>query len=145
VSDGMKLDTIDATDLAARVQQATATAQVSNGTPFGVVVQIVLAPDSIGSNVDIFALPGRVTLDSVVMKAPAVDVNGLVTTPTTDSVTVSISGTNSKVLFGRKFSVGARIRLLPGTGGNGRGALRTTDRLIVNARAAVDVKSGGGS
>jgi hypothetical protein len=145
VSDGLKLDTVDASDLSTRVEQATATAKVANGTPFGVVVQIVLAEDSIAPNVDIFTLPGRVTLDSVVMKAPAVDVNGLVSAPTSDSVTVSISGANSKVLFGRKFSVGARIRLLPGTGGNGRGALRTTDRLVVNARAEVDVKSGGGS
>ena len=143
VAPGLKIDLGDAQDFTDRIQQATMSAVVSNATPFGVVVQLVLVQDSVAPSVDLFTFPGRVTLDSVVVRAPTVDANGVVTAATSDSVTVGISGTNARVLFHDRFSVGARIRLLPGTGGNGRGAIRTTDRIIVNARAQVDVKAGG--
>ncbi|MBI4502204.1 MAG: hypothetical protein HY700_13715 [Gemmatimonadetes bacterium] len=145
VTDGLDMDSSDANELTTRIVQATAGAKVTNATPFGVVVQLVLVKDSVAPSVDLFTVPGRVTLDSVVLRAPAVDANGLVTAPVSDSVSVSISGTNARLLFNKKFTVGARIRLLPGTGGGGRGALRGTDRIIVSSKAQVDVKAGGGT
>ena len=106
---------------------------------------MALVKDSVGPSVDIFALPGRVLLDSVILAAPTVNASGLVTTPVIDSVSLSITGTNARLLFNKKFSVGARIRLLPGTGGGGRGAIRPTDRIFISSKALVDVKSGGGT
>ena len=69
VTDGLKQNDADATDLAGRVQQAVATAKVANGTPFGVVVQIVLAPDCDRAQRRHF-LPAGAPLDSVVMNLP---------------------------------------------------------------------------
>jgi hypothetical protein len=142
-ADGLNVDSTKANDLTNRIIQAIAAAHVTNATAFGVVVKLALVTDSVGPSVDIFSLPGRVLLDSVVLRAPTVGANGLVTAPVTDSISVSITGTNARLFFNRKFSVGAKIRLLPGTGGNGRGALRPTDRIFVTANAEVDVKSGG--
>jgi hypothetical protein len=144
-TDGLNVDSVRANDLTSRIVQATAGARVTNATPFGMVVQLALVTDSVGPNVDVFALPGRVLLDSVVLPAPTVDANGLATTPAIDSVSVSITGANARLLFNKKFSVGAHIRLLPGTGAAGRGAVRPTDRIFISSKALVDVKSGSGS
>jgi hypothetical protein len=74
-----------------------------------------------------------------------VNASGVVQTATTDSISVGISGTDARLLLGKKFSAAVRIRLLPGTGAAGRGALRPQDRVFVNASARVDVTTGGGS
>ncbi len=153
VTDGMDIKDADADELASRLDKATASARITNGTPFGVTVQIALARDSLASTVDVFTLPActgtpgtgcRVTLDSVVLRPSTVNAAGQVVTPATDSVAVSLTGANSRVLFGKKITAGIRIRLLPGTGGGGRGAIRPADQLIVNAKAVVDIKAGGG-
>jgi hypothetical protein len=143
--DGMDLDAKDADDIASRIIQASAMAKVTNSTPFGVVAQLVLAPDSVPVSVNIFTLVSRVTLDSVVLRAPAVSASGVVTAPVTDSVSVTLTGAQARLFFNRKFSAGIRIRLLPGTGGGGRGAIRTTDNVVVGAKAQIQVRSGGGS
>jgi hypothetical protein len=143
IAEGINMDSVDAANVSNRVQLAKATAHVRNSTPFGLVVQIALAKDSVPANVDVFTLPNRVTLDSVVLRPPTVNASGIVVTPTSDSVSVSMTGTNARVLFGRKFTAAIRIRLLPGTGGNGRGALRPQDRVFVAAKAELDIKSGG--
>src|SRR6185436_4551562 len=70
--DGMDLSAKDGDDLASRILQASATARVTNSTPFGVTAQVVLAPDSVPTTVDIFTLPTRVSLDSVVLRPPTV-------------------------------------------------------------------------
>ena len=139
---GLDLDSANATDLTSHIVQAVAGATITNATPFGVVVQIALIKDSVDANLDIFSQPGAVLLDSVVLNAPNVDANGVVITPVTDSISVSISGANARLLFNKKFSAEAKIRLLPGTGGGGRGALRATDKLFVSSKAEVDVKGG---
>jgi hypothetical protein len=84
-------------------------------------------------------------LDSVVVPPPTVNALGQVITPSADSVTVSLTGSNARVLLGRKLSFGIRIRLLPGTGGGGRGAIRPADQVVVSGRAGVTVRFGGGS
>ncbi|MBI4420019.1 MAG: hypothetical protein HY560_04270 [Gemmatimonadetes bacterium] len=150
---GLDLSPADADQLASHVVTALTGARVTNNTPFGVVVNMAVVKDSVGPSVDIFALPVctgaptsgcRVSLDSVRLSAPTVSATGIVTTPTSDSVSVSISGANARALFGRNFTAGVRIRLLPGTGGNGRGAIRPSDGVAVRAGAAVDVRIGGG-
>jgi hypothetical protein len=124
---------------------ARATAHVRNSTPFGVVAQLALAKDSVPGTIDVFTLPNRVTLDSVVLRAPTVDASGFVVTPTSDSVSLSISGFNTQVLFGKRFTAALRIRLVPGAGGGGRGALRPEDHVFVTAKAQIDVQSGSGT
>jgi len=145
IAQGVDLDSADAANISDRVLLAKASARVRNSTPFGVVVQIALVKDSVPAGVDVFTLPTRITLDSVVLRPPTVDVNGFVVTPTSDSVSLSISGTNARVLFGKKFTAALRVRLVPGAGGSGRGAIRPQDRVFVTAKAAVDVKGGTGS
>jgi hypothetical protein len=147
IGNGLDLSTDDADDVAAHLSQASVSATVTNSTPFGVVAQLVLAKDSLAPTVDIFTLATRVTLDSVVLPAPAVNASGVVVTPTTATASLVLSGANARLLFNKKFTAGIRIRLLPGTGGSppGRGAISTTDRVIFNAKAQVQLTSGGRS
>jgi hypothetical protein len=153
VVDGADLDPDDADEFASRLVRAQAGALVTNGTPFGITVNLALTTDSLATNANVFALPlcagqpgsgCRVSLDSVMLPQSTVNAQGQVVARATDSVSVSLTGTQARVLFGRKVSLGIRIRLLPGTGGGGRGALRHEDRVVIAGRAGLDVQLGGG-
>jgi hypothetical protein len=71
-----------------------------------------------------------------------VNAQGLVTTPVTDTATASITGTQSRVLLGKKLTAAVRMTLLPSASGT-RGAIRTTDKVIVRASGSVQLTSGG--
>jgi hypothetical protein len=72
-----------------------------------------------------------------------VDALGIPQGSTADSVALTITGQQSRVLFGSFFTAGIRVRLLAGTGGGGRGAIRTGDRIIIGAAALIRIKRGG--
>lgn len=151
--DGADFSDQDAGQIAQRVVTAAATAVVQNGMPFGVRVRIaVIVPpvadafaDSIPPAVtadSIFRTTGRVELGPVSLAAAPVDAQGRVTTPVVDAATVSITGTQSRVLLGRKFWAAVRVTLLP-SGSSTSGAVRTTDKVIIRARGSVQVRTGG--
>ncbi|MBI2403141.1 MAG: hypothetical protein HYV20_10490 [Gemmatimonadetes bacterium] len=151
--DGADLGDQDADQIAQRVETASATAIVQNGTPFGVQVRIALVRPT-GPNADADTVPtavtadsicrstGRVELGPVSLAAATVDAQGRVTTPVLDTATVSITGTQSRVLLGKKFWAAVRVTLLP-SGTNTRGAIRTTDQVIIRASGSVRIRTGG--
>ncbi len=145
VTDGADLAAQDANQIATRVDTASATAIVQNGTPFGVQVRIAMVPDSLPSNVtadSIFRMSNRVELGPVSLAAGTVDAQGRVTAAVQDTATVSITGTQSRVLLGKKLTAAVRMTLLP-SATNTRGAIRTTDKVIIRASGSVQLKSGG--
>ncbi|GIW53008.1 MAG: hypothetical protein KatS3mg081_2363 [Gemmatimonadales bacterium] len=146
VQEGLDFDPKDADQIANRVDSATARSVVVNRTPFGVRVFVALVPDSLPGTVkadSIFRRTDRVELAPVELKPAQVDAQGRVTQPVTDTVSVSISGQQSRVLFGKHFTAGIRIVLLPGNAAGGRGAIRPEDHVILNASARVRIKTGG--
>jgi hypothetical protein len=145
LNDGADLKDQDANQIATKVDSASATAIVSNGTPFGVRVRIALVPDSQPPNVtadSIFLMTNRVELGPVSVRAGSVNAQGQVTAPVFDTATVSMSGAQSRVLLGKKFTAAIKATLLP-SGSNTRGAIRPTDKVIIRARGAVRLKLGG--
>ncbi len=145
VTDGADLGTQDADQVATRVYTAAATAIVQNGTPFGVQVRIAMVPDSLPASVtadSIFKMSNRVELGPVSVAAAAVDDSGRVTSPVLDTATVSIAGTQSRVLLGKKLTAAIRVTLTP-SATNTRGAIRATDKVIIRASGSVQLKSGG--
>ena len=143
VSDGIDLDSADADDLASRVVGVGGTARAENFTPFGLEVTVAIAPDSLADSVDVFVQPNAIFLDTIALSAPTVDALGIRQGTTTDSVAVTITGQESRVLFGTFFTAGIRIRLLAGTGGDGRGAIRTDDKIVIGAAAVIRIRRGG--
>jgi hypothetical protein len=151
-ADGADLELQHANQIATRVDTASATAIVQNGTPFGVEVRIAIVSDStllvngkVKSTVtadSLFKRSDRVELGPVSLAAATVNAQGLVTAPVTDTASVSLTGTQSRVLLGKKIVAGVRVKLLPSTGGT-RGAIRTTDKVIIRASGSVQLKSGG--
>lgn len=139
--DGADLAASDANDIAARILNGGVAASVTNGTPFGLTVNVAFVDGIKDSTVDIFNTPGHVTLDSVTLAASAVDGQGRVTTPAADSVNLTMSGAQARPLLGRNFTVGVRIRLTPPAGG--RGAIRPSDQVRIFVRALLDVQGGG--
>ena len=97
-------------------------ADIMNDTPFGVEIDVALAPDSLDDSVDIFALPNVIRLNRVTLAAPDVDGAGIPLAPVSDQVSLGISGSDSEVVLGDIFTAGIRITLVPGNGGGGRGA-----------------------
>jgi hypothetical protein len=63
------IDSADADDIADRLVSAVALVAAENTTPWGATIQIALAPDSLGDNVDVFALPNAVLLNAVSLDA----------------------------------------------------------------------------
>jgi len=143
LTDGAGLDSTDT--FGQHVDTAVATAIVRNGTPFGVQVRIALVGHSLPSSVSadsIFKRTDRVELNPASLAAAAVDAQGLVTTPVTDTASVGMAGAQSHVLLGEKVTAAIRMTLLP-SGTNPRGAIRTTDRVFIHASGLVRLKSGG--
>ena len=143
ISDGVDLDSAEVEDIVDRIVSVGGVARVENFTAFGVEVRAAFAPDSLADSVDVFVQPGGFALAPIVVSGPAVDANGVPTGSTTDSVAVSITSQEARVLLGDFFTAGLRIRLLPGTGGGGRGVIRPNDMIVVSAGLTILVRRGG--
>jgi hypothetical protein len=141
---GLGLNPTDADQIAQRLLEATAFLAVTNGTPFAVDVDVAVSPGGLG-NADIFSRSDAVHLAPVSLAAPVVDGSGVVTTPAYDTAQVTLTGTQTKVFFGDSATAGIRIHITPPAGSGGRGAIRSTDRVYVDAHAEATVQSGGGS
>jgi hypothetical protein len=141
---GADLGTADSASLVNRLASAAAVTDVVNGTPFAMTVDIAIVGDSVPSTTDVFTLPGRVNLGPLAVAGSPVDAAGRVTTPAASSQTVALTGHDTRPLLGRKFTTGIRIRLRPPPGGTGRGALRTTDQMLVKSHATIVLNAGGG-
>jgi hypothetical protein len=136
------LGSADADDLADRLVSAVALVAVENTTPFAATVQIALAPDSLGENVDVFSLPNAVLLNAVALDAPAVNASGISTGSTADTVALTITGDDSRVLLDSLYTAALRVQMLPGSGGGGRGAVRVGDQVTVDASVEVTIRRG---
>ncbi len=141
---GLGLNPTDADQIAQRLLEATAFLAVTNGTPFAVDVDVAVSPGALGS-ADIFSRSDAVHLSPVSLAAPPVDASGVVTTPAHDTAQVTLTGTQTKVFFGDSVTAGIRIHITPPAGSGGRGAIRSTDRVYVDAHAEATVQSGGGA
>jgi hypothetical protein len=143
VGDGLELDDEDADQLVDRLDTAAVVTTAVNATPFGVEIDIAIVGDSLGDDVDIFNYPGAILLSTIYLDEPTVDANGIVTTPSTSTPTIQLTGEQTRELLGLKFTAGIRARMLPGTGGGGRGAIRATDEISLTTSARIVLRSGG--
>ena len=145
VSAGVGLDFAEVEDMVDRIVSVGGVARVENFTAFGVEVVAVFAPGSVAdSNVFVQLVQlGGFALAPIVVSGPAVDANGVPTGSTVDSVGVSIIPQEVRVLLGDSLTAGVRIRLLPGTGGGGRGVIRPNDMIVVSAGLTILVRRGG--
>jgi len=141
---GIDLDSADADDIAARILTASLEAEVVNGTPFGVELDIALAPDSLGSSVDVFTQPGAILLNRVTVNAAPTGAGGLPSGVTTDSISLGLSGTQTRVVLTRVFTAGMRMRLLPRSGGGTRGAIPPNAGVGITASVLVRIRQGSG-
>jgi len=139
VQDGLKIDSAQRDNLAERLDTASVILNVENGTPFAVQAVVAVVADSVEG--DIASMPGSVVLDTISIGAPAVDADGFVVAPATSTVTVSLTGDQARVFFDSLFTAGVTVILKPPTGG--RGAIRGTDEVRVDASAQVKVRTGG--
>jgi hypothetical protein len=106
---------------------------------------VAFAPDSLADTVDVFTQPGLggFQLTPITVSAPAVNAMGIPQGSAIDSVDVSITAQEARVVLGDKITAGIRLRLLPGTGGNGRGAMRPNDQIVVSAAVNISIERGG--
>ena len=120
------------------MDSASATLRVTNATPFGLELEIDLVADSVA---DAFAEPNRVSLSSVSVSPALVNGLGRVTEASRDTVFLGLTGEAVRPFLGEWFTAGVRITLTPPAGG--RGAIRTTDLVIVDVSAAMHLRVGG--
>lgn len=142
-SDGAELDDDDADQLIERLDSAGVVTEMVNHTPFGVEIDIAFVEDSLGEDVDVFTQPNAVVLSTISLAAPTVDAQGVVTVASSSTVPILLTGTQARQLLGLKFSAGLRIRLLPGNGAAGRGAIQATDELSLESRVRIVLRAGG--
>jgi hypothetical protein len=140
--DGADLEADDASSLAERVVSAGVSAAAINSSAFGAQIQLALVPDSVGEEVDLFARPDAVILDLVSLASPSVNAQGLPLTSVSDTVSVSLTGTEAEVVLGRIFTAGIRVTLAPGAGGGGRAAVRPGDGVALDAVLHLQIRRG---
>ena len=143
VTNGVGLDTAEINDIEARLVSVGGIARVENFTAFGVQVTVAFAPDSLDPAVDVFTQPGGFQLTPITVSGPAVDAAGIPLGSAVDSVEISITPAEARVLLGPRITAGIRIQLLPGAGGSGRGVIRPGDKIAVNAAATILIERGG--
>jgi hypothetical protein len=143
-TDGADLKASDSATVIERLIAATAITDVVNGTPFGATVDVAIVRDSVAETVDLFAAPGRVQLGPITVAGSPVDASGRVTTPASSSQSLSLTPADLPPLLGKRFTTQIRIRLRPPPGGGLRGAVRTSDQVIVHSHAAISAHAGGG-
>jgi hypothetical protein len=137
--EGLDLDDPNANDIQARIDSAGALLRVTNSTAFGLQLDIVLVADSVA---DAFSQPNGVPLTSINVSPGTVDANGRVTEASRDTVFVGLTGETVRPFLGEWFTAGVLLTLTPAAGG--RGAIRTTDHVIVDATAVMHLRVGGG-
>lgn len=142
IVDGISLDDDDADDLSDRLVLAEATTSADNVTPFGLEISIALAPDSVDPDTDVFALPNAVLLQPILIGAPPVDAGGTAMGVETDTLVVSLSGSDTRVLFNDVYTAAVRFRLLPGAGSGGRGRVRVVDEIRLGGSVRVQIRRG---
>ncbi len=125
--EGLDLDDPNANDI------------LTNSTAFGLQLDIVLVADSVA---DAFSQPNGVPLTSINVSPGTVDANGRVTEASRDTVFVGLTGETVRPFLGEWFTAGVLLTLTPAAGG--RGAIRTTDHVIVDATAVMHLRVGGG-
>ncbi len=143
VTSGVGLDTAEIDDIVDRIVSIGGVARVENFTAFGIEVTAAFAPDSLDPAVDVFTQPGGFQLTPITVSAPVVDSLGIPQGSAIDSVGVSITAQEARMLLGDMFTGGIRLRLLPGTGGSGRGAMRPGDKIVVSAAVNISIERGG--
>ncbi len=143
VTSGVGLDTAEIDDIQNRIVSIGGVARVENFTAFGIEVTTAFVPDSLGTAVDVFTQPGGFQLTPIAVSAPAVETLGIPQGSAIDSVEVSITPLEARVLLGNKITAGIRLRLLPSTGGSGRGAMRPGDQIVVSAAVNLSIERGG--
>ncbi len=143
-TDGADLKTSDSATVMERLIAATAITDVVNGTPFGATVDVAIVRDSVAETVDLFAAPGRVQLGPITVAGSPVDASGRVTIPASSSQSLSLTPADLPPLLGKRFTTQIRIRLRPPPGGGLRGAVRTSDQVIVRSHASIQAHAGGG-
>lgn len=141
VFDGVGLDEADARQIEERVVAASVFSRVVNGSAFAVEVDIGFVGGDLG-DADVFGQADAIVLAPVAVGAPVVDAQGRVVEPTSDSVTIALTGSEIGVLLRGVVTATARVRILPSDGTAGRGAIRIDDPVVVNARAELRVRSG---
>ena len=142
VTNGVELDTAEIDDIVDRIVNIGGVARVENFTAFGIEVTAAFAPDSLDAAFDVFTQPGGFQLTPITVSAPAVDAVGIPQGSAIDSVVVSITAQETRVLLGDKITAGIRLRLLPGTGGSGRGTMRPGDQIVVSAAVSISIERG---
>ena len=142
--DGPDMKAKDSATVIERLVGATAITDVVNGTPFGATVDVAIVRDSVAETVDLFTVPGHVQLGPITVAGSPVDGTGRVTTPASSSQSLTLGPADLPPLLGKRFTTRIRIRLRPPPGGGLRGAVRTTDQLIVHSHAAIEAHAGGG-
>ena len=143
VSDGVGLDSAQIDDIVDRIVSIGGVARVENFTSFAVEVTAAFAPDSLDPAVDVFTQPGGFQLTPIMVIGPPVDASGIPQGSAIDSVAVSITAQQARVLLGDKLTAGIRVRLLPGTGGFGRGVIRPNDQIAVSAAVNIMIERRG--
>ncbi len=144
VQDGLDVSAGDADQIAERLIRTVLTGEVLDGTPFGLEVELAyVTGDQTG--VDVFALPGAVLLPAVSTDGPPVDATGRVTQAITDTISLAVSGSDVRPLLDSLFTAGLRLRLVPRSSTERRGAIRVTDSVVVRSRLRLEIQRGGGS
>jgi hypothetical protein len=138
---GLELDSDIANDLTQNVLDSIGVVlEVQNGVAFGLQIETAFVQDSVVG--DVFTTPNAV-LDTLLVAAAPVDVNGRATGATMDTTGLVLSNIDVTQTFGQFITVGVRVRLLPPAGG--RGQIYDTDRILLAASAKLWAHVGGGT
>ncbi len=122
---------------------ARVTAEVTNGTPFALDIDLAYAPGNLG-NADVFLDPNAVIVNPISIAAPTLDAGGRVTAPVVETVEIVLVGRDVEPLLGPEFTATLKTRARPGPGGNNRVALGAGDQAVFRSSVVIDVRRGGG-
>jgi len=140
VLDGLGFSDLDADDIEERLIGAGTIVDVENEIPFRLRVHLAYVGGR-RANEDVFEAEDRVLLEPLTVagrRGPGGPIPR-------ETLEVEVPGSRVRPLLGDDFTLGIRIRLLPGPAPGGRGALRIMDLVRIDAQVFADLRARGGS
>ncbi len=142
--EGARLDSADVEEATSRLLDGKFVAELENGFPVALTIDIAIAPRALPDADDVFAAEDRVEVATVAVRAATVDpLTGYALAPTIDTVSLSLTGSDVRVLLGDSTTVAVRVRVRGDAAAEGRARLRASDRLLIRLSSVVRALLGG--
>jgi hypothetical protein len=139
--DGLGIDSDEVPLLLERVQRAEVSTDVLNTLPFGIDLDIALAPGDLGED-DVFANPDAVVISNITVDTSVVDLVGQLVSGQSTTALITLIGDEVGPLLGDTFTASVRVRIMGALTSGRRGIVHAGASALLDSEARIELRLG---